>query len=144
MLSSPARVLQKGRHCAEENKTFLPAPKEHKVKLIQVEIQLPTNPSLTEAVEPEWLAGPSVSAWQTHPSDLQSASRTVDSKGQMLDLRGTAAAETRGKEQPISAGQQALDYQSQVILLQYTFCKLFQLRLLTLCCKEFISKVRIR
>lgn len=71
---------------------------------MQVEIQLPKNPSLTEVVEPEWLAGPSVSAWQTHPSDLQSASRTVDSKGQTLDLHGTAAEETEGKNSPSVQG----------------------------------------
>lgn len=87
----------------------------------QVEIQPSENLSLTEAVEPEWLAGPLVSSWQTRPSDLQSASRTVGSKGQTLDLRGTAAAETRGKEYSISAGQQALNYQSQAILSLFTF-----------------------
>lgn len=79
------------------------------------------NSLLTEVVEPEWWAGPSVSAWQTHPSDLQSASRTVGSKGQTLDLHGTAAAETRGREHSMSSGQQALHYQPRAILSPYTF-----------------------
>lgn len=45
-----------------------------------------------EAIEPEWWAEPPVNAWQTSPSALQSSSRTVDSNGQMLGLRGTAVS----------------------------------------------------
>lgn len=47
-----------------------------------------------EAIEPEWWAEPPVNAWQTSPSALQSSSRAVDSKGQMLGLRGTVVSWT--------------------------------------------------
>lgn len=46
-LSSPARVLQKEDTVWKENKTFLPASKEHKVKFMQVEIQLPPHKPFT-------------------------------------------------------------------------------------------------